>query len=282
MDDLQARERVGRVEGLLEEVETLGDPDAREKAIELVGALLDLYGEGIARVVEHVPDAEALADDELVSYLLMLHGIHPVPVEARVRAALDEVRPYLASHGGNVELIAVEDSSVRLRMRGSCSGCPSSAMTLRLAIEDAIKKHAPEIGEVEAEDDAAGTPGLIQLQPLQPAAANESGPDWVTAGVLAQLRGGGTHVTEIRGATLLFVGIDHDLYAYRSGCPGCGASLEGAQLDGAELECPGCGRRFDAKRAGRSPSGDPFQLTPVPLLVDESGIVRVALEAAAA
>ena len=79
-----------------------------------------------------------------------------------MREALEEVRPYLESHGGDVELLAVEDGVVRLRMQGSCSGCPSSAMTLKLAIEDAIRKHAPEVEQIEAEDAdacAGGGPG---------------------------------------------------------------------------------------------------------------------------
>ena len=119
-------------------------PGARDIATELVQALLDLYGEG-ARADRRAPRrrrqlARRSRDDELVSHLLLLHGIHPVPLETRVRGALDEVRPYLASHGGNVELLGVEDGVVRLRMEGSCSGCPSSTMTLKLAIEDAIHK----------------------------------------------------------------------------------------------------------------------------------------------
>ncbi len=119
------------------------------------------------------PEPEALGEDELVSHLLLLHGIHPVPIEARVRTALEEVRPYLDSHGGNVELVAVEDGTVRLRMEGSCSGCPSSAVTLKLAIEDAIRKHAPDVGEIEAEDaepeglPMAPAPALIELAPPQ-------------------------------------------------------------------------------------------------------------------
>ena len=106
--------------------------------------------------------AAALAGDELVAHLLLLHGLHPVPLEQRVRGALDEVRPYLESHGGNVELLGIDDGVVRLRMEGSCSGCPSSAMTLKLAIEDAIQKAAPDVQDVVAEDEPR--PALIQLE----------------------------------------------------------------------------------------------------------------------
>ena len=69
-------------------------------------------------------------EDELVAHLLLLHGLHPVPVRERVRGALDEVRPYLVAHGGGVELLGVADGVVRLRLEGACNGCPSSALTL--------------------------------------------------------------------------------------------------------------------------------------------------------
>jgi len=202
VDDLEARELVARVEQLLDDVEAITDPAAREAATEMAGVLLDLYGEGIARLAALVPDPGALAQDELVSHLLLLHGIHPVPVEDRVRAALDEVRPYLDSHGGGVELLEVVDGTVRLRMRGSCSGCPSSAVTLKLAIEEAIRKHAPDVDEIEAQD-AEAAPALIALAPPAPTAANGNG--WQTAGSLPQLRADGTVLKDIAKAGVFFL-----------------------------------------------------------------------------
>ncbi len=164
------------IERLLEEVEALPDPAARQTATALTTALLDLYGEGLARVVEivaqHDGDGElavALASDELVAHLLLLHGLHPEPLERRVRQALLEVRPYLESHGGDVELLSVADGVVRLALNGSCKGCPSSAATLKLAIEDAIRRAAPDIERVEAEG-AVEPPSLLQLG-VMPAAA---------------------------------------------------------------------------------------------------------------
>lgn len=178
--------KIARVEGLLEQLETLPDPAVRDTATETVQALLDLYGEGLERIVDVLAEnddgtlASALSEDELVSHLLLLHGLHPVPLQERVQGALDSVLPYLHSHGGNAELLGVEDGMVRLRLEGSCSGCPSSAVTLKLAIEQAIFKVAPEVEEVRAEDAVAplapGTApapgsGLLQLEVVKPAAA---------------------------------------------------------------------------------------------------------------
>ena len=156
MDDLQTTRRVERVEALLEEVETLSDPVAREMATELVQALLDMYGEGLARDRRaRRRRREALAEDELVSHLLLLHGLHPVPRRGAGAGG--------AGRGPAVPRVArrrrgaarVDDGVVRLRLEGSCSGCPSSTMTLKLAIEDAIHKAAPDVERIEAEGAAA-------------------------------------------------------------------------------------------------------------------------------
>jgi Fe-S cluster biogenesis protein NfuA/nitrite reductase/ring-hydroxylating ferredoxin subunit len=281
LDDQGASDRVARVEGLLGEVETLDDPVAREKATEMVQALLELYGEGLARVLSQLGEGEAtaLADDELVSHLLLLHDLHPVPREQRVREALESVRPYLESHGGDVELLGVEDDVARLRLHGSCNGCPSSTMTLKLAIEDAIQKAAPDVESVEAEgvSDPAPAPGAGLLQ-LEVSDAVRGG-EWETVGGLPELKARDTVVKEVAGTTLLFTGLDENLYAYREGCPGCGASLEGAELDGGDLACPGCGRRYDVRRAGRCLDEPQISLEPLPLLTDDAGIAQVALPA---
>jgi Fe-S cluster biogenesis protein NfuA/nitrite reductase/ring-hydroxylating ferredoxin subunit len=265
---------VARVEALLGEIETLEDPVAREKATEMVQALLEMYGEGLARILDRA-DGEALVQDELVSHLLLLHDLHPLPAEQRVQEALEGVRPYLESHGGDVELVGVEEGVVQVRLHGSCSGCPSSTMTLKLAIEDAIQKAAPEIERVEAEgvSDPAPTNGLLQI---------EVPSDWATVGSLPELSGGGTLVKPVAGEEVLFIGIEQSYYAYRPRCPGCEGSLAGASLDLVELTCPDCGHRFDIIRAGRCLDEPELYLEPVPLLVDDAGIVKVALRAAVA
>jgi Fe-S cluster biogenesis protein NfuA/nitrite reductase/ring-hydroxylating ferredoxin subunit len=280
MSDTIATDPMARVEGLLAALETLDDPRARELGTEMVQALLDLYGEGLGRILDQVGEetAVALAGDELLSSLLLLHDLHPVPAPARVREALDEVRPYLESHGGDVELVEVDGDVVRVRLHGSCHGCPSSTMTLKLAIEDAIQKRAPEIERVEAEGTSepapAPGPALLQIE-VAPAVRG----DWATVGSLPELRAADTVVKAVAGASLLFAGLDDNLYAYRSSCPGCAGSLDGAALDGGELVCPGCERRFDARRAGRCTDEPQLSLEPVPLLSDDAGIARVALPA---
>ena len=289
MDD---RDPVDRVEGLLAELESLPDPAARTTAMEALQALLQLYGEGLERVLQRSGpvQARALAEDDLIGHLLLLHGLHPVDVETRVRTALAGVRPYLESHGGNVELLGVHDGVARLRMQGSCSGCPASAMTLKLAIEDAIYKMAPDIDSVEAEgveEQSTPAPGALPMAGSDGLPASSGLPmvhhdpdadgTWSTAGGLPQLAAGGTLLKEVAGQPVLFAALDGDRYAYRPTCPGCESSLEEAVLEGGELVCAGCGHRYDVRRAGRCLDAPQLYLEPLPLLTADSGIVKVAL-----
>jgi Fe-S cluster biogenesis protein NfuA len=149
----------GRVEELLDRVEAFPEPQ-REVATELVQALLDMYGEGLAKILasDSLP-----VEDELVAHLLLLHGLHPVPLEERVTGALDSVRPYLLAHGGGVELLGVDDGVVHLRLEGACHGCPSSAVTLRHAVEDAVLKAAPDVERIEADGAVEPSP-LLQIE----------------------------------------------------------------------------------------------------------------------
>ncbi|MBI4779931.1 MAG: NifU family protein [Oscillatoriophycideae cyanobacterium NC_groundwater_1537_Pr4_S-0.65um_50_18] len=68
---------------------------------------------------------------------------------ANVEKVLDDLRPYLMSDGGNVELVEIDGPVVKLKLQGACGSCPSSAMTLRMGIERRLREFIPEIAEVE-------------------------------------------------------------------------------------------------------------------------------------
>jgi Fe-S cluster biogenesis protein NfuA len=150
--------RIARIEELVQAIEGLADEKARSQARELTQALLDLHGRGLNRALEIVFDSSddghmlinKLAEDDLVSKLLLLHGLHPLDLETRVRHALAEVKPRLGLHGGNVELLGVTpDGTVRLQLEGNCEGCPSSRVTLKYSIEEALYAAAPDIMVLE-------------------------------------------------------------------------------------------------------------------------------------
>ena len=286
LDDQGLQERVARIETLLGEIETLADPNARSKAAEMAQVLLELYGEGLARMMEVVARGDegertfkVFAEDELISHLLLLHGLHPLDVETRVVQALEEVRPYLQSHGGNVELLRIEGGVARVRLQGSCDGCPSSTVTLKLAIEEAVLKAAPDLEGIEAEGVTEPPPKPATtfvagptLRRKEKKPPKEDGASWTVVGGLPQLSGGGMLLKEVSGEPVLFVKLEDDFYAYRHLCPGCGESLEGGSLKGAELGCPGCERRYDVRRAGSCLDDPQLHLEPIPLLVDEVAV----------
>jgi len=157
MDKLSSQEfqrRLGRVEELIAALEAATDPAVREQTRELIQTLLDLHGRGLERILESIHRAgetgtrviDELGRDQLVSGVLLLHGLHPLDLETRVRKALENVRPRLGLHGGSVELVEVsEDGAVRIKLEGNCHGCPSSRVTLHSTIEEELYAVAPDI-----------------------------------------------------------------------------------------------------------------------------------------
>src|ERR1044072_5381137 len=152
-------ELVERVQDLLGSLDEIADPVAQARVQELVGAVLELYGAGLERILGVIADAgegaihirNALLDDGIVASLLLIHGLYPVPLEERVTEAIESVRPFLASHGGGVEILSIEDGVARLRLQGSCNGCPASASTLEHALKEAIDEAAPDLLALEVE-----------------------------------------------------------------------------------------------------------------------------------
>lgn len=297
MGDPASQERVTTIERLLDELESLPDPKARGLATDLVAELLELYGEGLGRIMAlaGAPGANGLAaelaEDELVSHLLLVHGLHPIPVEERVKKALDEVRPYLDSHGGDVELLEIDGAVARLRMEGSCSGCPSSAITLKLAIEQAIAKSAPEIESVEADGVRPDPPAPALLQ-IETAGGGAEGAGmangrettagaWVDAGIVPGGAAERGTMIDVSRQPVLLCSVDGAPYAYHPACPACETPLDEAPLHNGELTCPSCGKRFDVRRAGRCLDAPQLHLEPIPLLAGDDGEIRLALGAGA-
>lgn len=162
--------RSERIEELVSRIENCGDLASRAVAKELLQAVLELHGAALERILDAVHMAESgeavlreISADALVSGVLSLHGIHPVAVEERVAAAIETARPYLASHGGSVELDSIEEAVVHVRLKGSCGSCSSSAETLKNAVEDAIFNAAPEIAAVVAEPVPAQPPSELVI-----------------------------------------------------------------------------------------------------------------------
>jgi Fe-S cluster biogenesis protein NfuA len=181
-----------RIEELVARLEAASDASLRADAMALVQLLLDLHRQGLARILELAgqngtgpneagqngagPNGaggsgliQRLGADECVAALLMLHDLHPVDLSTRVEQALEKVRPLLRSHGGDVELTGLADGVVQLKLEGSCHGCPSSTLTLRNAIEEALFEFAPDITRLEVSGVVEEPPasGFVPLEAIR-------------------------------------------------------------------------------------------------------------------
>ena len=290
-DQRENMHRAERIEMLIQEVTELPDTRVRATVEELVQSLLDMYGDGLSRILELTAQSETsgnelikiFTQDDLLSSLFLLHDLHPEDIETRVARALVEVRPYLKSHGGNVELVTIDKGVAYLRLEGSCHGCPSSTITLKLAIEEAIYKAAPDLLELKVEGvtDPPPRPGIpITFVPprkrkLDTQTTEQNG-SWTMIGELNSLTVGTPKVIDVDGEPLLFCRIENTYYAYHDQCGSCNASLGGGKIEGTTLICSSCGQHFDICRAGRSLDTPDVFLEPIPLLI-ENDKVKVAL-----
>ncbi|MFF2030572.1 NifU family protein [Arthrobacter sp. NPDC058192] len=296
-----------------------GGAVARGRAEDLVREVTDLYGAGLARILEILDDRgqldratlDALTADELVAGLLVIHGLHPQDTQTRVAAALDGVRPYLGSHGGDVELLDVSPGGVvRLKLLGTCQGCPSSSVTLKFAVEEAIESAAPEVTAIEVVE-AESRPAVPALIPVDALLVRLNSSDhagggtssgngtrasqhwqehspgsWQAVPEIAGLEQGEVAGFLVGGYPVLACRTGQDLYAYRDYCPRCTGSMAGAVLQralagpvgGGLLRCPGCRAHFDVRQAGSCLEDRSLHLDPLPLLV-RSGVMSVAVPA---
>jgi Fe-S cluster biogenesis protein NfuA/nitrite reductase/ring-hydroxylating ferredoxin subunit len=299
LEERELQKRLARVDALVGELLQLSDPASRAMVEELLSTVLDLHGEALSRMLgalgtrgEPATDRllQRMAEDDLIRGVLLLHGLHPIDLRTRVEGALESVRPYMRSHGGGVELLAVSGDVVRIRLEGHCQGCPSSTVTLKLAVEKAIYEAAPDIVGIEVDDPVSaptsGPPditGLVAL-PMIASAAPRQAPmpqpapsgDWVTVGArAADVSNGGVVRTLVDGEAILIARSGDVFYAYVAACPACGGTMSEASLDGAALVCGACAARYDIRRAGAG-IGTEARIEPLPLL-EESGVLRVAL-----
>ena len=279
-----------RIENLLDGLRASGGPGVASAAEDLVSSLVGLYGDGLARIMTAIAaESEAaaavldrLVADPLVESLLLLHGLHPLDVDTRIQRALDNVRPYLGSHAGGVEYLGVaEDGTARLRLAGNCHGCPSSTVTVRLAIQGAVEGAAPELtGVVVAGVSEPPGPALLDIGRRPPDGPPEDSerdgqPGWVSLPDTGPPTGRPV-VIVAAGTAVLVCSVRGTRYAYRDSCPVCGSSLAGGALVGGRLDCPGCATRYDVRSAGTNLADPSCHLDPLPLLADSQG-VRVAL-----
>lgn len=253
---------VAELETLVATLERDGDERAL-MLLELVDAIhrpaLQLI---ISGQLEH-PTAQAV---------LAMYDLVVLDERIQVEEALDEIRPYVESHGGEVELLEVSGGVVHVRMSGACQGCAGSAMTLRRGIEQKLRERYPGFREVVAHEQEQ----LLQIEGLRR-------PLFEAAGSLRELAPGEMKAIELDGQSVLILNVDGDPYAFLNACPlesERWLPLDGGRLAGHVLICPWHNCAFDA-RSGQRLDDRPQEpgLRPVPVAI-EDGQVKVAVNVA--
>ncbi|MFE1337493.1 NifU family protein [Streptomyces sp. NPDC058733] len=160
--------RLARLDEVLAQLESAPGP-----AMEAVRLLTEVYGEALARVLDHAeqPLRETLAEDELLAHLLVLHDIHPEPPERRAERAVDKLRPAVRERGGDLVWAGVEGQVARVRLDsgGGCgSGCGGGSAGVVDAVRAAVLAVAPELEAVEAvTEERKAAPAFVPLSTIR-------------------------------------------------------------------------------------------------------------------
>ncbi|MDZ5442354.1 hypothetical protein U2F26_06355 [Micromonospora sp. 4G57] len=150
LDDAAVEPRLARLNAVLGQLEQTPGRTA-ELALEAVEMLTEVYGEALARVTDLAADStralDRLTEDELLRHLLLLHHIHPDPLDRRVARAVDDLRPQLRTHGAEIALVGVHDEVARISL--SASSCGGGAAALPDLVREQVLAFAPELSAVD-------------------------------------------------------------------------------------------------------------------------------------
>ena len=241
----------------------------------------------------HRPGLELIAADErdhpVAQALLAMYDLAPLDDHTEVEEALDEIRPYIESHGGGLKLLDVEEGVVHVEMSGACNGCAGSAITLRRGVEEILREryegfkevvaHEPEGAEAQNGNGAAG-PQLLQIEGLSKVEGLRK-PVFEQVAQLADLSPGELTAVEVDGKSVLLANVDSEVYAFWNVCPVDDRSpLDGGRLAGTALVCPWHNCAYDArsgKRVDDRPQDPGLAVLPVAI---RDGAVEVAVNVA--
>jgi Fe-S cluster biogenesis protein NfuA/nitrite reductase/ring-hydroxylating ferredoxin subunit len=285
---------VAQLATLVETLEREGD----ERALMLLQLIDAVHRPGLELIVE------GQIDDPVAFALLSMYDLAPVDQRIEAEEALDEIRPYIESHGGALELVDAQDGIVSVRMQGSCNGCAASAMTLRRGIEEKLRERLewfkevvalePESSEIQA-DNGAPTLPLLHIEPLAQAGEPSGGagaqllqieklrrPVFAEVGALDDLPPGAMKAVDVEGRSVLILNVDGEPYAFMNVCPAAGGRLplDGARLTDSVLVCPWHNCAYDArsgKRVDDAPNEPALAVLPIAVI---DGVLQVAANVA--
>ncbi|MEO7500755.1 MAG: NifU family protein [Casimicrobiaceae bacterium] len=214
----------------------------------LKSAIEDLHKEALKRLIRTLKDDPACAvrlrdavADQVVYGVLRFHGLVREPLQTRLEAALDEVRPFMHSHGGDVELVAVKPpDTVEIRLVGSCHGCPASSETLREGVEKSIRAHCPEILHIHQVSrgvpEAGAANGVSTIHFISPFAAHaKSG--WVDVAAVAEIPEGGIAERKVAERAVLLSRRGSAVSCFDNRCAHLGMPLDMGEIADGVITC---------------------------------------------
>ncbi|MBL4756728.1 MAG: NifU family protein [Rhizobiales bacterium] len=243
----------------------------------------DLHREAFRRFIASVKsDPAAMAGlksalgDEIVYAVLRHFELIRPSLQERVEEALDSIRPMLASHGGDVELVAVRPpDQVDVRFIGACDGCPASMLTFTAGVKKAIETHCPEItkiAQIRGLADPSAANGGVQF--VSPFAVSQTG-GWLEAGALADIPEGGVLKLKIASENVLLSKNGDIVSCFQNACAHLNLPLDEGEIVGGILTCPHHGFQYDLQ-SGECLTAPEVQLQPHAVRVI-NGLVEVRL-----
>ena len=242
-------ELLSDVEGL-ESIFATWDETQRNAVQAYRQAIEQLHGEALVRLVRQLKtDPAALAamkqalSDEIVYAVLRKHEIVKASLAERVEVALAGIRPMLASHGGDVELLKIAPPQIEVRFLGACDGCPASALTFHEGVKKAVENACPEITDViQVKGSGRGYDGSVNF--VSPFAVN-SGDGWLDAGLITEIPDGGVRTLELGGEKVLLSRHGKAVTCFQNACAHLGFPIHDGEIEEGIITCPYHGFRYD-------------------------------------
>ena len=250
-------------------------PDSQRNAALARGEAIEaLNAAAFRRLIRHLQSVPGMTtalkeavQDEVIYTVLRRHGILKPSLHEQVDAALDTIRPSLASHGGDVELVSVENTVVTVRFLGACDGCPASALTFYGGVKKAIQDKFPHITEVKQAKGLGGGAGVEYSSPF----ASYQKEGWTHALALDQLNDTETKILEIDAQSILITRLGDKVTCYKNACAHMGMAMDGGEIADGIITCPYHGFQYSLA-SGECLTAPEVQLQPHAVRVKDGQI----------
>ncbi len=272
----QRKESISELDAFVRDIERLegvfeGWDEPQQGAVKAYRASIEaLHKEAIRRLIKTL-SAEpaaleamkgALGDEIVYAVLRHLEIVRP-SLQERIETALQSVRPMLASHGGDVELVSVvPPDAAEIRFLGACDGCPASMLTFVAGVKKAIEDHCPEITNIRQARGLMNGKGTDAnaVQFVSPFAIGHTA-DWRLATSLDAIPEGGVLRLDLDGADILLSRNGPVVSCFQNACAHLGMPIHEGGVSEGIITCPHHSFEYDL-RSGECLTAPEVQLQP--------------------